>query len=249
MAPEPGKDAHEGGYSQYMKAVGWSILAMGISLAAVIGVWMWFGHIGPSFSAGIMEEQQETLRKDYGLPSQQTSTAELEVPPSLRGLENATGNATTTSAASNATTSGSNNQTATAAGNATTSAGNNNQTSSAAAGNNQTTAAGNATGAAPSGGGGGGTTAVSIVQGAASKTNDAFDPNPVQTKAGGTVTWTNDDSTPHTVTSGQDSKPDGKFDSGILDQGKSFSFTFEQAGEYPYFCTLHPNMVGTVSVS
>ncbi len=90
---------------------------------------------------------------------------------------------------------------------------------------------------------------MSLVQGAASKTNDAFDPNPVQTKAGGTVTWTNDDSTPHTVTSGQDSKPDGKFDSGILDQGKSFSFTFEQAGEYPYFCTLHPNMVGTVSVS
>jgi plastocyanin len=90
---------------------------------------------------------------------------------------------------------------------------------------------------------------VSIVQGAVSKTTDAYDPNPVQVKAGDMVTWTNNDSTPHTATSGSNAKPDGTFDSSTLVQGKSFSFTFEKAGEYPYFCTLHPNMAGTVSVS
>jgi plastocyanin len=90
---------------------------------------------------------------------------------------------------------------------------------------------------------------VSIVQGAASKTIDAYDPNQVQAKTGDTVTWTNNDSTLHTATSGQGAKPDDTFDSSTLAQSKSFSFTFEKAGEYPYFCTLHPNMAGTVSVS
>jgi len=236
MAPEPKKDAHEGGYSPHMKTVGWAILAMGISLVLIIVAWMAIG-VDPNYSADLMQEQQANLREQYGLPPQETITAaQLETPPSLRGLENATGNGT--SAASNATggnATAAGNQTA--AGNAT---GAGNQTS--ATGNQ--TAAGNATAAAPAGG-----TAVSIVQGASGKTNDAYNPNPAQVSAGGSVTWTNDDSVPHTATSGQDATPDGTFDSGILQQGASFSFTFEEAGEYPYFCTLHPNMVGTVSVS
>ncbi|MEM3094381.1 MAG: cupredoxin family copper-binding protein [Nitrososphaera sp.] len=247
MAPEPKKDdAQKGGYSPDMKTVGLAILAMGISLLLVIIAWMAIG-VDPDYSAEVMQEQQASLREQYGLPPEETLTAaQLETPPSLRGLENATDNATSLATSSNATGS---NQTTTIVGNQTA-AGNatgiGNQTS-AAPGNqtNQTAATGNATAAAPAGG----TAAVSIVQGASSKTNDAYNPNPAQISAGSAVTWTNDDSVPHTATSGQNATPDGTFDSGILQQGASFSFTFEEAGEYPYFCTLHPNMVGTISVS
>jgi plastocyanin len=67
------------------------------------------------------------------------------------------------------------------------------------------------------------------------------------------VTWTNDDTVPHTVTSGvvEDNvpKPDGKFDSNILTAGKSFSFVFDTAGEYDYYCFLHPFMTGNVVVN
>jgi plastocyanin len=226
MAPE--HDKGEGGYSPHIKTVGWAILVMGVSIVLIIVAWTGIG-VDPNYSAKVMQEQQADLREQYGLPPEETSIAQLETPPSLLGLENAAGNAT--SPASNATGA---NRTG-AAGNAT-----GNQT--LAAGNQ--TAAGNRTAAAPSSGG----VEVSIVQGASGKTTDAYDPNPVQVKAGGTVTWTNNDSTAHTATSGQGAEPDGTFDSGILAQGASFSFTFENAGEYPYFCTLHPNMVGTVSV-
>ncbi|HEX2106923.1 MAG TPA: plastocyanin/azurin family copper-binding protein [Nitrososphaera sp.] len=144
--------------------------------------------------------------------------------------------------ATNATTTGG------AAGNAT-----NATTTGGAAGNatNATTtggAAGNATNATTTGATGGSTT-VSIVPGSSSLTTDSYAPNPVQVSTGATVTWTNDDAQPHTATSGQNATPDGTFDSGIMAPGATFSHTFTAAGEYPYFCLLHPNMVGTVSVS
>jgi plastocyanin len=67
------------------------------------------------------------------------------------------------------------------------------------------------------------------------------------------VTWKNDDSVPHTVTSGivesGTPKPDGKFDSGIIAPGKGFSFVFDAPGEYDYYCLLHPFMTGKVAVS
>jgi nitrite reductase (NO-forming) len=114
---------------------------------------------------------------------------------------------------------------------------------------------GNVTGTTgATGGGGGATTGVSIVPGASSLTDTAFQPNPVQVSVGDTVTWTNDDSQPHTVTSGQNGQPDNKFNSSpnfnpLMAPGQTFSHTFTEAGEYPYFCMLHPNQVGTVSVS
>jgi plastocyanin len=209
----------EGGYSPHMKTVGWAILAMGVSLVLVIVVWMGIG-VDPNYSAKVMQEQQAELREQYGLPPEETSIAQLETPPSLLVAENLTGNATS----SNATR-----------GNQTVAE---NQAPGNQTAGNQT--AGNGTAAG---------TEVSIVQGASGKTDDAYEPNPAQVEAGGTVTWINNDSTPHTATSGQGAEPDGTFDSGILQQGESFSSTFETAGEYPYFCTLHPNMVGTVSVS
>jgi nitrite reductase (NO-forming) len=96
---------------------------------------------------------------------------------------------------------------------------------------------------------GGGATGVSIVSGSSSLTTDAYQPNPLQLSTGTTVTWTNDDAQPHTATSGENVTPDGRFDSGIMAPAATFDFTFTEAGEYPYFCILHPNMVGTVSVS
>jgi plastocyanin len=94
-----------------------------------------------------------------------------------------------------------------------------------------------------------GGTGVSIVPGSSSLTTDAYQPNPIQVSVGDTVTWTNDDTQPHTVTSGENVNPDGRFDSGIMAPAATFDFTFTEAGEYPYFCLLHPNMVGTVTVT
>ena len=74
--------------------------------------------------------------------------------------------------------------------------------------------------------------------------SNSFSPDPVEVKAGETVTWINDDSGRHTVTS-----KDGVFDSELMGKGQSFSYTFGKAGEYPYFCEPHPNMVGTVVVT
>jgi len=68
---------------------------------------------------------------------------------------------------------------------------------------------------------------------------------------GGEVTWINTDAQPHTVTSGSDlTAPDvGElFDSGLQMNGDSFSWTFDTAGEYAYFCMVHPWMTGMVIV-
>ena len=110
------------------------------------------------------------------------------------------------------------------------------------------TETGGATGTGATGGQGGGT-GVSIVPGSSSLTTDAFAPNPTQVSVGSTVTWTNDDTQPHTVNSGENATPDQRFDSPIIPPAGTFEHTFTEAGEYPYFCLLHPNMVGTVSVS
>jgi plastocyanin len=93
------------------------------------------------------------------------------------------------------------------------------------------------------------TTSVSIVRGSSELTDDAYQPNPIEVSIDDTITWTNDDIAQHTVTSGENGEPNGEFDSGLLSTGATFEHTFTEAGEYPYFCTLHPNMVGTVIVS
>ena len=83
-----------------------------------------------------------------------------------------------------------------------------------------------------------------VVKIVANAESNSFSPNPVEVKVGETVTWINDDSGRHTVTS-----KDGTFDSGVMGKGQSFSYTFDKAGEYPYFCSPHPGMVGTVVVT
>src|SRR5215204_4755154 len=110
------------------------------------------------------------------------------------------------------------------------------------------TGAGNATNATATGASGANTgTSVSIASGSSSLTDTAYQPNPIQVSVGNTVSWTNNDSQPHTVTSGSNGQPDNKFNSSpnfspLLNPGQTFSFTFTQAGDYPYFCMLHPNM-------
>jgi plastocyanin len=72
----------------------------------------------------------------------------------------------------------------------------------------------------------------------------AFEPAALEVGAGATVTWTNDDSIPHTVTARE-----GDFNSGVLQSGGSFSQTFSEPGTFEYFCAIHPSMTGTVTVT
>jgi plastocyanin len=72
--------------------------------------------------------------------------------------------------------------------------------------------------------------------------NFTFTPAEVKVKVGDTVTWTNHDDIPHTVVAA------GKYRSKAMDTDGTFSFTFTAAGDYKYFCSLHPHMTGTVKV-
>ena len=73
--------------------------------------------------------------------------------------------------------------------------------------------------------------------------NFTFKAQVLTVKPGTTVTWTNADDIPHTVTS-----TTGAFKSKVLDSGDKFSFTFAKPGQFGYFCSLHPHMTGTVIV-
>jgi plastocyanin len=71
----------------------------------------------------------------------------------------------------------------------------------------------------------------------------AFHPAQIEISTGTTVTWTNNDTVAHTATA-----TDGTFDSGILDPGASFTYTFDKPGSYDFACLIHPQMKGTVTV-
>ena len=81
------------------------------------------------------------------------------------------------------------------------------------------------------------------------ETNECYIPYEIRIGVGDTVTWTNDDTTSHTVTSGDPAGDVGTlFDSSIWMSGAEFSHTFDAEGEYPYFCMIHPWMAGIVIV-
>jgi plastocyanin len=83
---------------------------------------------------------------------------------------------------------------------------------------------------------------ISIVSNAAN-VEQPYSPSPVTLPVGTTISWINDDSIPHTVTS-----TNSVFDSGFVPTGRTFSFKFEEPGVYNYFCLYHQNMKGTVIV-
>ncbi|MGI8792286.1 MAG: cupredoxin domain-containing protein [Acidimicrobiales bacterium] len=90
-----------------------------------------------------------------------------------------------------------------------------------------------------------------------------FDPDPVEVKAGTTITWTNEDEILHTITAGKRTYHEdgiskgqaksidksGLFDADLDDVGATFSFTFDKAGTFDYLCTIHPGMDGSIVVS
>jgi Icc protein len=73
--------------------------------------------------------------------------------------------------------------------------------------------------------------------------NFSFAPGAITVPVGTTVTWTNHDDIPHNVVS-----PERKFKSPVLDTDQVFSHTFDVAGTYKYYCSIHPRMTGQVVV-
>lgn len=78
----------------------------------------------------------------------------------------------------------------------------------------------------------------------------SYDPSPASVKKGSTITWTNNDSAPHTATSGNpESGSDDVFDTGIIGPANSAKVIVDfGAGTYDYYCTLHPYMKGKLTV-
>lgn len=74
--------------------------------------------------------------------------------------------------------------------------------------------------------------------------NTSFSPSTLNIPGGTTVMWVNNDNVEHEVVS-----DNGVFDSGVLSPGESFNFTFTEAGDYPYHCSLHPSLIGIIVVS
>jgi len=82
------------------------------------------------------------------------------------------------------------------------------------------------------------------------ETNACYLPADITINAGDTVEWINVDTAAHTVTGGSPSDgPSGVFDSSLLMADATYAFTFEETGNYDYFCMVHPWMVGSVTVN
>jgi plastocyanin len=73
--------------------------------------------------------------------------------------------------------------------------------------------------------------------------NFSFEPQTLMVTVGTRVTWTNRDDIPHTSVS-----TEGVWKSKVMDTDERFSYTFTKAGTYPYYCTIHPKMIGKVVV-
>jgi plastocyanin len=160
----------------------------------------------------------------------------LQVPPSLRNVGQQGGGA----GAAQTGETGSSNQTA---GSSNQTAGSSNQT---AGSSNQTAeTAGAATG--------GGAVTLTILEGSAIQGNPDYDPDELTVAAGSDVTVTNQDTVPHTVTSGTgptDPNSAQLFDTSLINGGESATLSLAQvaAGQYDYYCIVHPYMTGSIVV-
>lgn len=91
-------------------------------------------------------------------------------------------------------------------------------------------------------GGGGGSAASVTIQ------DFAFAPDTIEVAAGSTITWTNEDGVTHTVTAGEPGNQQDDFDE-TVNTGAEAEITFDDAGTFAYFCSIHPNMTAEVVVS
>jgi plastocyanin len=223
----------QGGYGN-LTGVAWSILVMGLSLAAVIILWVWFGYIGPTFSEDVLANQQRILRENFGLPIQGTVNDPeiLQTPPSLRNVSQ--GQQATTAnndSATNATTT-----TATAT-NATTTTNDTSQESGVEAGES---AAG---------------TTIIINTGSSVQGNPDYEPDDAKVPLNENIVWKNEDSVPHTSTSGtgvEDPNSGKIFDTSIINGGEESSpvqlTSVKEGDEIPYYCQVHPFMTSKLTV-
>jgi plastocyanin len=134
------------------------------------------------------------------------------------------------------------------AGGGNQTAGGGNQT---AGGGNQTAGGGNQTGAA--GGGAAGGPTINILEGAAVQGSPDYDPEELTASAGSEVSVVNQDTVPHTATSGtgpQDPNSAQLFDTSIINGGESATISLAQVtpGQYDYYCMVHPYMTGKLVV-
>ena len=82
------------------------------------------------------------------------------------------------------------------------------------------------------------------------ETDECYIDHTIEVYSGDTVTWNNDDTVAHTVTAGSATEGvTGEFDSSLFLAGDSFEHTFEEVGDYPYYCIVHPWMAGVVQVT
>jgi plastocyanin len=130
---------------------------------------------------------------------------------------------------------------------ANTSADNSNATADNVPGNGSSTTATSLAKAGPA------AASIKIPQGASVQGNPSYDPDSITVKAGDTIAVENGDSTPHTVTNGKDATDPnmGKlFDTSIINAGDSSEIvtTDLKSGEYPFFCSVHPYMTGSMTV-
>lgn len=110
--------------------------------------------------------------------------------------------------------------------------------------------------AAPATGGGAGAPAgasLTILEGSSVQGNPAYEPDPLTVSAGDAVEVSNQDTVPHTVTSGsgpEDPETGSQFDTSIIDAGATAQVDTANlaAGDYPYYCSVHPYMLGTLTV-
>jgi len=233
------------GYSPHMRGVALGILVMGVSLAAIIILWATIGYIGPDFSTQVMERQQTWLNEQYGLPPlPELSPEMLEVPPSLRNVaQQGQGGANQTQGdeAAQQEGEGGANQTQQEGGAA--------QQGGEAANQTQGETAGGTV--APAAGGSGST--LNILEGSSIQGSPDYDPDELTASAGAEVTVVNQDTLPHSATSGtgpQDPESAQLFDTSLINGGESAALSLAQVspGQYDYYCIVHPYMTGKLVV-
>jgi plastocyanin len=214
------KEGQGQGYNNLI-GVAWSILVMGLSLAAVIILWVWFGYIGPTFSEDILANQQRTLRENFGLPVQEAvdDPSVLQTPPSLRNIEEGQEVSTT------------NNESATVA----------NGTSQEGEGIGDNTASGGII--------------INVLAGSSVQGAPDYEPDDAEVSLNENVVWVNEDTVPHTATSGtggEDPSSGNIFDTSIINGGEESAplqlTGVKEGDEIPYYCQVHPYMTSKLTV-